>query len=70
MCDWLVPTTDLGFDRGRMSDGVVDLARIRSMAEAADYRGAVECELLSRRWWSEDPDQVLARVKERHATAR
>ena len=40
------------------------------MAEAAGHRGAVECELLlSLRWWREDPDHVLAVIKERYSTA-
>ena len=69
VCDWLVPTTDLVFDRGMMGDGVIDIPRIRAMAEAAGYGGFVECEVLSRRWWKEDPAAVLRLVKERHATA-
>ncbi len=68
VCDWLVPTTDLVFDRGMPGDGVIDIPAIRAMAEAAGYRGAVECELLSNRWWAEDPDHVLATIKERHRT--
>jgi sugar phosphate isomerase/epimerase len=67
-CDWLVPTTDLVFDRGMPGDGVIDIPRIRAMAEAAGYDGFVEFELLSRRWWAEDPDAVLRIVRERHAT--
>jgi sugar phosphate isomerase/epimerase len=69
VCDWLVPTTDLVFDRGMPGDGVIDIPRLRAMAEAAGYRGHVECELLSRRWWAEDPDSVLRIMKERHAVA-
>jgi sugar phosphate isomerase/epimerase len=66
-CDWLVPTTDLVFDRGMPGDGVIDIAAIRRMAEAAGYRGFTEVELLSRRWWAEDPDHVLRVIRERHA---
>ena len=54
-CDWLVPTTDLVFDRGMMGDGVIDIPAIRGMAEAAGYPGFVEVEILSKRWWAEDP---------------
>jgi sugar phosphate isomerase/epimerase len=68
-CDWLVPTTDLVFDRGMMGDGIIDIPRIRGMAEAAGYRGFIEVELLSKRWWAEDPDEVLWLMQERHATA-
>ncbi len=67
-CDWLVPTTDLVFDRGMPGDGVIDIPALRGMVEAAGYRGFVEIELLSRRWWAEDPDDVLRIMKQRHAT--
>ncbi len=69
VCDWLVPTTDLVFDRGMPGDGVIDIPAIRAMAEAAGYAGCCELELLSRRWWQEDPDQVLLRAKAAHAAA-
>jgi sugar phosphate isomerase/epimerase len=68
-CDWLVPTTDLVFDRGMPGDGVIDIPAIRAMAEASGYAGFTEVELLSRRWWAEDPDDVLRIVKQRHAIA-
>ncbi len=68
VCDWLVPTTDLVFDRGMPGDGVIDIAGIRAMVEAAGYAGAVECEILSMRWWQRDPDEVLDLIVQRHAT--
>ncbi len=66
-CDWLVPTTDLVFDRGMPGDGVIDIAAIRRMADSAGYDGFTEVELLSRRWWAEEPDHVLRVMQERHA---
>jgi sugar phosphate isomerase/epimerase len=69
VCDWLVPTTDLVFDRGMPGEGVIDIPRIRALVEAAGYQGACELELLSRRWWAEEPDQVLRLAKQAHATA-
>ena len=69
VCDWLVPTTDLVFDRGMPGEGVIAIARIRAMAEAAGYKGFVETEILSTRWWSQDPDAVLIEMKRRHQTA-
>ncbi|MDO9709927.1 sugar phosphate isomerase/epimerase family protein [Paracraurococcus lichenis] len=68
-CDWLVPTTDTVFDRGMMGDGVIDIPRIRAIAEAAGYKGFVEVEILSKRWWQENPDDVLEVMKLRHTTA-
>ena len=67
ICDWLVPTTDLVFDRGMPGDGVIDIAGISAMVSAAGYGGFVEVELLSRRWWAEAPDEVLRIMKERYA---
>jgi sugar phosphate isomerase/epimerase len=67
--DWLVPTTHLVPDRGMPGDGVIDIPRLRAMAEAAGYRGAIEVEVLSRQWWARDPGEVLRVVKERHAVA-
>ena len=60
VCDWLVPTVDLTFDRGMMGDGVIDIPRIRAWVEAAGYRGFNEVEIFSaRNWWTRDPDEVV-----------
>lgn len=69
VCDWLVPTTDTVFDRGLPGEGVIDIPGIRAMVEAGGYRGHTEVEILSRRWWAADPDDVLQEIKRRHATA-
>lgn len=65
-CDWLVPTTDLVLDRGMPGDGVIDIAALRGMVERAGYQGFTEVELLSRRWWAQDPDLVLETMKASH----
>jgi sugar phosphate isomerase/epimerase len=62
VCDWLVPTQDLVFDRGMMGEGVIDIPRLRALAEAAGYDGPSEVEILSRRWWAEEPERVLERI--------
>ena len=68
VCDWLVPTTDLVFDRGMMGDGVIDIRAIRAMVEAPATPGR-EVELLSaENWWKRDPDEVLRVCIERHRT--
>ena len=58
-CDWLVPTTDLVFDRGMMGDGCIDIPAIRGMAEAAGVswlrRGGAAVEALV----GGSPDDVL-----------
>jgi sugar phosphate isomerase/epimerase len=65
VCDWLVPTQDLVFDRGMMGDGIIDIPAVRALVEAAGYDGMIEVEILSRVWWQRDPDEVLALMKER-----
>ncbi|MGB0629222.1 MAG: sugar phosphate isomerase/epimerase family protein [Alphaproteobacteria bacterium] len=60
VCDWLVPTVDLVWDRGMMGDGVIDIPRIRGWVEAAGYRGFNEVEIFSERnWWRRDPEEVV-----------
>ena len=67
LCDWLVPTTDLAFDRGMMGEGIIDLPRIRALVEGAGYTGFSEVEIFSERdWWQRDPDDVLRIMKERY----
>jgi sugar phosphate isomerase/epimerase len=69
ICDWLVPTRDLLFDRGMMGDGVIDLRGIRAAIEAAGYRGPQEVEIFSsQNWWKRPGDEVLSICVERFNT--
>ena len=69
VCDWLVPTRDLVFDRGMPGDGVIDLRGIRAMVEATGYAGHIDVEIFSTLdWWKREPDEVLRICKERHRT--
>ena len=63
--DWLPDTRDLRFDRGMPGDGVIDFRRFAERVSAAGYRGRHEVEILSSRWWREDPETVVATVLER-----
>ena len=63
--DWLPDTRDLRFDRGMPGDGVIDLERFAEKVTAAGYRGHHEVEILSTRWWREDPDAVVTTVLDR-----
>ena len=66
VCDWLAPTRDFLTDRGMMGDGVVDIAAIRALVEAAGYQGQVEVEIFSDRdWWTRAPGETLAVCAER-----
>lgn len=67
VCDWLVPTRDLVFDRGMPGDGVIDVPGLRRQVVAAGYRGLIEFEILSRAWWARDPDEVLSACQASHA---
>ena len=68
VCDWLVPTVDLVWDRGMMGDGVIDIPRIRKWVEATGYRGFNEVEIFSERnWWQRDPEEVVNTCIERYA---
>lgn len=68
VCDWLVPTRDLVFDRGMPGDGIIDLRHIRSLVEAAGYAGHSDVEVLSQNWWQRDPAEVLRICIDRHQT--
>jgi sugar phosphate isomerase/epimerase len=70
VCDWLVPTRDLVFDRGMMGDGIIDIPRIRALIERAGYDGMIDVEIFSARdWWVRDPDEVLTIIKQRFVSA-
>jgi sugar phosphate isomerase/epimerase len=70
VCDWLVPTRDLVFDRGMPGDGIIDLRRIRALVETAGYAGHCDVEVLSaENWWKRDPAEVLRICIERHETS-
>jgi sugar phosphate isomerase/epimerase len=45
--DWLVPTPDLLAGRGLMGDGIIDLARIGDIVDAAGYDGPIEVEVIN-----------------------
>ena len=63
--DWLVPLPDPLAGRGMMGDGIIDLAGLWSMMRAHGYRGPIEVEIFSDKWWAEPPDAVLNIALER-----
>jgi len=65
VCDWLVPTKDLLLDRGMMGDGVADIRKLRSAAEAAGFNGFIETEIFSTYWWGVPEEDVLRTCAER-----
>jgi sugar phosphate isomerase/epimerase len=51
-----------------MGDGIIELKRIRALAEAAGYAGPVEAEIFSEAWWSRPADEVLDTCVARYRT--
>ena len=49
--------------------GVIDLQQFRALVDATGYSGHHEVEILSSRWWSEDPEHVVKTVQQRFAVA-
>ena len=69
VCDWLLATRDLVFDRGMPGDGVIGLRSIRAMVEATGYAGHCDVEIFSaQNWWKREPSEVLRICLERHQT--
>ena len=68
VCDWLVPTQDLVNDRGMMGEGVIELKKLRGLVEGGGYRGPVEVEIFSDRWWSAPIEEVLDQCAIRYGT--
>jgi len=64
VCDWLVPTHDLLYDRGVMGEGIIDIRQIRRWVEEAGFAGPIEVEIFSTTLWETDPHEALARLKE------
>ncbi|MEV4734825.1 sugar phosphate isomerase/epimerase family protein [Saccharopolyspora sp. NPDC049426] len=67
--DWVLPINGQCSSRGMPGDGCIDLPGMRRMVEAARYGGFVEVEVLSDRWWAEEPDLVLTQACDRFQSA-
>jgi sugar phosphate isomerase/epimerase len=50
-----------------MGDGVIDFGPLCRAVSGAGYTGDVEVEIFNADLWAADPDDVLARVKDRYA---
>ena len=64
VCDWMTPTADLLNDRGLMGEGCIDLRCIRASVEENGFRGMIEVEVFSDRWWDRPPGELLKAIKE------
>lgn len=68
VCDWLIPTTDLLLDRGLMGEGCIPIPEIRRLVEATGFRGFIEVEIFSNRWWAEDQSKFLDAIVSAYKT--
>ena len=62
MCDWKLDMADMLNDRGLMGEGIIDVPRLRRVVEDAGFRGYLEVEVFSNRWWAEDQDRFLDEI--------
>jgi sugar phosphate isomerase/epimerase len=63
ICDWLSPTSDMLNDRGLMGEGCIPLRKIRGWVGQAGFSGYHEVEIFSKRYWSQDQQQFLQKIK-------
>ncbi len=61
--DWRTPTEDMLNDRGLMGEGCIDVPRIRGWVEATGFRGFIEVEIFSNRYWATDQQQFLESIQ-------
>jgi len=65
--DFLMPLpADVLLGRAMMGDGVIDFGPLCQAVSAAGYQGDVEVEIFNADVWAADPDDVLARMKDRY----
>lgn len=64
VCDWKTPTGDMLNDRGLMGEGCIPLPQIRGWVEAAGFNGFIEVEIFSTRYWAEEQQQFLQKIRE------
>ncbi|MEM8966378.1 MAG: sugar phosphate isomerase/epimerase family protein [Bacteroidota bacterium] len=64
VCDWRVPTEDFLLDRGLMGEGCINVPQIREWVEEAGFKGMIEVEIFSNRYWSMDQAEFLNQIIE------
>jgi sugar phosphate isomerase/epimerase len=63
--DWLADTKQTLLERAMMGDGIIDLAGIRRMVDAAGYDGPIEVEILNPAIWDLPRAELMRTVAER-----
>jgi sugar phosphate isomerase/epimerase len=64
VCDWKTPTEDLLNDRGLMGEGCINVHEIRGWVERNGFRGFIEVEVFSNRYWAMDQNAFLGMIKD------
>ena len=62
VCDWKTQQTDVLNDRGLMGEGCIDLRAMRDLVEDAGFKGDIEVEVFSHRYWAMDQNDYLTRI--------
>ena len=63
VCDWNVPTTDFLNDRGLMGDGCINVPQIRNWVEENGFKGYIEVEIFSNKYWAINQNEYLEKIK-------
>ena len=64
VCDWKVPTGDMLLDRGMMGEGCIPVKEITGWVEETGFKGPVEVEIFSEKYWAMDQDNYIELIKE------
>jgi sugar phosphate isomerase/epimerase len=64
LCDWKLKMEDMLNDRGLMGEGCIQLRMIREWVENAGFKGDLEVEIFSNRYWAMDQKKFIGMIKE------
>ncbi len=66
VCDWKLETHHLLLDRGLPGDGCIPIRAIRSLVENQGFRGFIEVEVFSQKYWAMEQSAYLDLLIERY----
>jgi len=64
LADWVTPIHGELSSRGMPGEGCIDMTGFVADCRSAGYDGLVEVEVLSDRWWAEDPKDAVRAATE------
>ena len=68
ICDFKPDQDDMLLDRGVMGEGCAPLKKIDDMVKGHGFKGEVEIEIFSKKWWAEDQEEYLDYVLAQYDT--